>query len=175
MITLLSVALLVVMTENVMAQLKKFKVGLGIEGALPSGDFNNGFSVGGGLTARFELRPTHNIALNVTAGGIIFVPKKSGYDIKPLVNIPLKFGVKYILVGHLYGMAELGNTHSLIYYVEPNTNNVKHNSFNSFTYAPSIGVQLIGFDIGLRYESFGSKNSALGSNHFIGLRLGFGL
>ena len=170
LLTLITLVLFTMFNQTANAQLKKFRVGLGLEGALPTGDLSNGYSVGGGLTARFELRPLHNLALNATAGAMIFAPKQvnSGYDIKPLLNIPIKFGVKYIFVGHLYGMIEAGNTNSHLYYYDQNSRSVLQTRTNNFTWAPSIGVQLIGFDIGLRYESFGSSN-------FTGLRLGFGL
>lgn len=173
LLTVLAIFLLALSSQYVNAQLKGFRIGVGLEGALPTGNLSNVYSGGGGLSARFEIRPSHNLAFNATVGGLLFAPK-SGNGIRTLVNIPVKVGAKYILVGHLYGMLELGNTHSLAYYYS--NGSVTHTSNNSFTYAPSVGVQLIGFDIGLRYETFGSLNSnSTGSNSFIGLRLGFGL
>ena len=169
LLTLAALAIFVVVSQNATAQLKKFRIGLGIEGALPTGDMSNLYTVGGGLTARFEIRPLHNLAFNATAGAMIFSPKDiSGINTKPMLNIPVKLGVKYIFVGHLYGMLELGNTTSHIYYYQSSNNSLQQATSNNFTIAPGIGVQLIGFDIGLRYESFGS-------NHFTGLRLGFGI
>ncbi|GAC1378983.1 MAG: hypothetical protein NVSMB45_00560 [Ginsengibacter sp.] len=171
-LTVFVIFFLALFSQFANAQLKGFRIGLGLEGALPSGNFSNVYSGGGGLSARFEIRPTHNLAFNATVGGILFAPK-SGNGIRTLVNIPVKIGAKYILVGHLYGMLELGNTHSLAYVY--GNGSVTHTSNNSFTYAPSVGVQLIGFDIGLRYETFGPLPTNPGNNSFLGLRLGFGL
>ena len=162
------------------AQLKGFRIGLGLEGALPTGNFAQYYSVGGGLSARFEIRPTHKVAVNATVGALIFSPKKidvnAAGDIKPVVNIPIKIGVKYIFIGHLYGMLEAGNTNSNVYYDDNGT--LRHKSFNSFTYSAGVGVQLIGFDIGLRYETFGKDTndaSKFPRSNFTALRLGFGL
>ncbi|MBS1736638.1 MAG: hypothetical protein JSS98_08575 [Bacteroidetes bacterium] len=147
---------------------KKFKVGLGLEGALPVGVMGDAYSVGAGLSLRFLYKITPQFGATFTTGGIAFIPKdlnNLNSDSKATLNIPVKLGGRYKFTDKFYGIMEAGVTHSIIYYEDAN-GNLAHLTGNSFTYAPGIGVLLGGFDASLRYEGY--ENAG-----FIGLRLGF--
>jgi len=144
---------------------KKFKVGLGLEAALPVGNLNNAYSVGAGLTLRFLYKITPEFGATFTTGGIAFIPKSINKNAKASLNIPIKIGGRYKFTDKFYGIMEVGSTHSIVYY-KGIDNNLAHTSGNSFTYAPGVGLLLGGFDVSLRYEGYSSAG-------FIGLRMGF--
>ena len=144
---------------------KRFKVGLGLEAALPLGNLGTAYSVGAGLTLRFLYKITPQFGVTFTTGGIAFVPKSINKYSKATLNIPFKVGGRYKFTDKFYGIMEVGTTHSIIYYEDMN-NKLAHTSGNSFTYAPGVGVLLGGFDASLRYEGYSGAG-------FIGLRLGF--
>ena len=147
---------------------KKFKVGLGLDAALPTGTLGKAYSIGGGLSLRFLYKITPEFGVTFTTGFDAFVPKNLNNlngNSKASLNIPFKLGGRYKFTDKFYGIMEVGTTHSITYYKGIN-NSVAHVSGNSFTYAPGIGVLLGGFDVSLRYEGYGSAG-------FIGLRLGF--
>ncbi len=159
------IAILVIASMGAKAQEKKFKVGLGLEAALPVGSFGTAYSVGAGLSLRFLYKITPQFGATFTTGAIAFIPK-GGIDknSKATVNIPFKVGGRYKFTDKFYGIMVIGETHSIVYYDA--NNSVGHVSGNSFTYAPGIGVLLGGFDASLRYEGYQSGG-------FVGLRLGF--
>ncbi len=147
---------------------KKFKIGLGLEAALPVGTLGQAYSVGGGLSLRFLYKITPQFGATFTTGGIAFIPKNIknlNDDSKATLNIPFKLGGRYKFTDKFYGIMEVGTTHSTVYYKDTN-GDLAHVSGNSFTYAPGIGVLLGGFDASLRYEGYQSAG-------FLGLRLGF--
>jgi hypothetical protein len=147
---------------------KKFKVGLGLDAAVPTGTLGTAYSIGGGLSLRFLYKVTPEFGVTFTTGFDAFVPKNLhnlNSSSRASLNIPFKLGGRYKFTDKFYGIMEVGSTHSIIYYKGLN-NDVAHVSGNSFTYAPGIGVLLGGFDVSLRYEGYGSAG-------FIGLRLGF--
>lgn len=147
---------------------KKFKVSLGLDVALPTGDLGQVYSLGGGLSLRFLYKITPQFGVTFTTGFDAFIPKNLNNlnkNSKATLNIPFKIGGRYKFTDKFYGIMEVGDTHSTLYY-KGTTNNVAHVSSNSFTYAPGVGVLLGGFDVSLRYEGYSSAG-------FLGLRLGF--
>lgn len=168
------ITILLVFTISIQAQDKKeisgkkFKIGLGLEAALPVGIMGDAYSFGGGLSLRFLYKITPEFGATFTTGGIAFVPKdlkNLNDNSKATVNIPFKLGGRYKFTNKFYGIMEAGVTHSIVYYKDVN-DNLAHLSGNSFTYAPGVGVLLGGFDASLRYEGY--ENAG-----FMGLRLGF--
>jgi len=160
------IAILVIASLGANAQGKKFKVGLGLEAALPVGNFGTAYSVGAGLSLRFLYKITPQFGATFTTGGIAFIPKGGiNKNSKASLNIPFKVGGRYKFTDKFYGIMEVGETHSIVYY-DGSNNSVAHVSGNSFTYAPGIGVLLGGFDASLRYEGYQGAG-------FVGLRLGF--
>ena len=158
-------AILTIVSTGTNAQGKKFKVGLGLETALPVGNMDNVYSVGAGLSLRFLYKITPQFGATFTTGGIAFIPKGGiNKNSKATLNIPFKIGGRYKFTDKFYGIMEVGTTHSIVYYDVDNK--VQHISGNSFTYAPGVGLLLGGFDVSLRYEGY--KDAG-----FVGLRLGF--
>ncbi len=165
LITSVLTALLITVSIQASAQEKKFKVSLGLETALPVGNLGTAYSVGAGLSLRFLYKITPQFGVTFTTGGIAFIPKGGiNKNSKATLNIPFKVGGRYKFTDKFYGIMELGDTHSTVYY--DSNNSVGHVSGNSFTYAPGVGVLLGGFDVSLRYEGYQSAG-------FVGLRLGF--
>jgi hypothetical protein len=147
---------------------KKFKIGLGLDVALPMGTLNQAYSIGGGLSLRFLYKITPEFGVTFTTGFDALPPKNLNNinaSSKATLNIPFKLGGRYKFTDKFYGIMEVGSTHTISYYKGIN-NNLAHVSGNSFTYAPGIGLLLGGFDVSLRYEGYASAG-------FIGLRLGF--
>lgn len=160
------IAILVIASTGANAQGKKFKVGLGLEAALPVGNLGTVYSVGAGLSLRFLYKITPKFGATFTTGGIAFIPKGGiNKSSKASLNIPFKVGGRYKFTDKFYGIMEIGDTHSIVYFDDTN-NSVAHVSGDSFTYAPGVGLLLGGFDVSLRYEGYQSAG-------FLGLRLGF--
>lgn len=90
--------------------------------------------------------------------------------INAMLSVPVKLGGKYFFTEKLYGMLELGTVSNRILNADDEGVGLSP-SYSAFVYAPGVGAQLGGLDIGLRYEAF-SKD---GSESFLGLRLGFNL
>ena len=165
LITSALIATMVIASIGAKAQEKKFKVGLGLEAALPVGNLGTAYSIGAGLSLRFLYKITPQLGVTFTTGGIAFIPKGDfNKNSKATLNIPFKIGGRYKFTDKFYGIMEIGDTHSIVYY--DSNNSVGHVSGDSFTYAPGIGLLLGGFDVSLRYEGY--QNAG-----FVGLRLGF--
>jgi len=163
------------------AQDKKFSLSLGLEGGLPiSAGLKSAYSAVAGGSLRAQYNINEKISATLSAGGLGFLPKDiagiaSGTSTKAsaMVSVPVKVGGKYFFSEKLYGMVELGMASNTV--LSSNSSgsgaSVSNYSYSAVVYAPGIGAQLGGFDVGLRYETF-SKN---GSSSFLGLRLGFNL
>lgn len=146
-----------------------FKLGLGAEGALPLGDMKNAYNVGAGLTIRagFGLPGAGDVTL--TSGAIAFLPKDIstglGIDSKAQLNIPVKAGYRQKVAGPLYLMGEAGVTIIRSYFSDA-SGDLQSVGTSKFTYAPSVGVMLGGFDASVRYEGYEGQK-------FVALRVGF--
>src|SRR5258708_16070678 len=168
LLTAFLTVVILIFSTSCNAQGKKFKVGLGLEAVLPTGNFGNVYSVGGGLTLRFLYKITPQFGATFTTGGIVFATKNLNNidsNSKATINIPFKVGGRYKFTNKFYGIMEVGITNSITFYEDANKK-LQHVTANSFTYAPGIGVLLGGFDASLRYEGY--ENAG-----FLALRLGF--
>ncbi|MES2275044.1 MAG: outer membrane beta-barrel protein [Bacteroidota bacterium] len=159
--------LLAVIAVSASAQDKsseKFRIGLGLEGALPT---NAGYNYGGGLTLRVAVPIGDASAVTGTTGVMAFIPKSiSGVNSKAQLNIPIKAGYEYMFNGTLYGLGEAGFTIARVYIPSATTSSLSSVSSTDFTYSFGVGAHLGAFDPSLRYEGYSSAG-------FIGLRLGF--
>ena len=166
--TIAAALLALVIGTNVQAQeVKKFSLGIGVEGALPTGGLSNLYSVGGGLTLRAAFGLDESSAFTVTSGALAFAPKDLSYtnDLKAQINIPVKAGYKYFFGGNFYGIAEAGMSF-IKTYVPDMSGGTTSVSNSEFTYAPGVGVQFGSFDASVRYEAYSGAG-------FLGLRAGF--
>ncbi len=164
------------------AQDRKFSLSLGLDGGLPvSSGFKDIYSAAAGLTLRGQYNINEKIGLTLSSGAIGFFPKnfdgmdgEDGIDINAMLSIPVKAGGKYYITEKFYGMFELGvvSNRILVGGDDEDLNIGLSEPYSAFVYAPGIGLQLGGFDLGLRYESFSKGGS---SSSFMGLRIGFNL
>jgi hypothetical protein len=148
---------------------------LGLELAMPMGDFADGASVGYGASARYEMPVGDNLGLTLTAGYLMFGGKDEGPDYS---MIPVQVGAKYYFneqQAGLYLGVELG-MHSFAYTipaVEFNGVVVSEEQTVTdtyFSYAPQVGYHLANIDLGLRYQIISSDG---GSTSYLGLRAAY--
>lgn len=163
------------------AQDKKFALSLGLEAGLPiSAGLSNAYSVAAGGSVRAQYNINEKISATASVGGIGFIPKDIGgiaggtaTKANAMLSIPIKVGGKYFFTEKLYGMVELGTASNTVFSANGNSGgaSVSNYTYSSMLYAPGVGAQLGGFDIGVRYETF-TKG---GSSSFLGLRMAFNL
>ncbi|WP_121199198.1 hypothetical protein [Mucilaginibacter gracilis] len=157
--------------SNVMAQTntnpgETWRLGIGIEGGIPTGnrsDFSN-FALGG--TARLQYDTKSNISLMLTSGyynmfaksqtigGTKYTPNDAGL-------VPVKAGIKVFATENIYFSGEAGAGFE--------TNYAKN---TKLIVSPGIGyANYKGLDIGLRYENFSGQSDSYG---LVGLRIAYG-
>ncbi|MBL4678125.1 MAG: hypothetical protein JKY70_18250 [Mucilaginibacter sp.] len=164
-----TIAFILMMAATAQLRAQGFKLGLGVEGALPLGDMSDLYKVGVGLTFRGAISLPAAGDVTLTSGAIAFLPKDLTYlgnDSKAQLNIPIKAGYRQMVQGPLYLMGELGATIVRSYYGDAN-GDLQSVGATRFTYAPSAGVILGSFDASLRYEGYKGQS-------FVAVRLGFG-
>ncbi len=148
---------------------KTFSAGFGLEGGLPLGDVKDVYHFSGGLTLRFAYHVGPGF-VTLTTGAIAYVPKSfQGDDTKASIQIPVKAGYKYIFYKPFFVMGEVGYSSYKIYY-EGSDGNLASNTSGGFTYAPTVGVNLNVFELGIKYEA---THLTGGTVSTVGLRLGF--
>lgn len=148
---------------------KKFSVGFGLEGGLPTGDMKDFYNFTGGLSLRFSYHAGPGFA-TLTSGAMPFIPKSlNGKDTKAGLLIPIKAGYKYIIGEHFFIMGELGYG-SFTQFFPDDSDKLQSIKSNGFLYAPAIGAQMGAAELSLRYESLRLPGGRLS---FMGLRIGF--
>lgn len=166
------VALFVLTSIDTQAQKtsKTFSLGLGLEAAVPTGDFKNLYSFAPGLTIRASYKLGPGFA-TLTTGGLIFIPKDlgEGDNLHIGLQIPVKAGYKFIFKEHFFAMGEMGFSNFRSFF-EGFDGNIESVGRTGFTVAPGVGFQAGAFEIGLRYEYTGFSGASLGT---AALRLGF--
>lgn len=134
---------------------------IGIDGALPIGDFADVYPFGVGGSAKFEFPVASELYVTASGGYTHFFPKSEFKDAgaEGAGFVPLKAGLKYFFSPQFYGAAELGAALS-----------TSEGGGTAFAYSPGIGA-LLGenFDIGLRYEGWSNN----GSINQVALRLAY--
>ncbi len=159
------------------AEVKPFQVSVGVEAALPLGDFGDAYSFGIGGTVQGDYNVDQSLAITlqsgyvsysgktvtipaVVFGGTVVYPATS-YKNKSIGVIPVLAGIKYSFTPSLYGSAQLGT--GIFTGGGSNT--------STFAYAPGIGYKFTpNFDALLKYNGF-SKNGT--TNSSIGLRVAY--
>lgn len=137
---------------------------LGLEGALPVGDFGDFWSFGIGGTAQGEYKAAEDLGITLNAGYITYSGKElSGVKVPSFGLIPVLGGVKYYFGGGAYAHGQLG--------VGIGTD---EGQGSSFMYSPGIGYMFApGFDGLLKYVGLGNEGDNTGSRNSIGLRLAY--
>ncbi|WP_255154742.1 outer membrane beta-barrel protein [Ferruginibacter sp. HRS2-29] len=160
---ILSFAVIAIASLGASAQ-SNLKFGIGVDGQLPIGDFNDAYKIGfgGSVKANYSLDAT--LDLTLSAGYISF----SGKDI-PNTNlkyanfdmIPVLAGIEYNFgASKVYASAQLGAGFG-----------TKSGSKTAFAYAPGVGYKFTpNLDLLLKYTGYSYKG---GTNSTVGLRLGY--
>jgi hypothetical protein len=114
----------------------KLKFSVGVDAALPIGDFGKSYSFGIGTSAQADFKVADNFAITGSVGYLSFIGKSitiggTSYKIKASGQVPLLVGGKYNFSENFYGHAQLGYSFS-----------TASGGGSSFTYAPGIGYSL---------------------------------
>lgn len=171
---LLSAALIVAVAFGANAQKSedgaKLKFSVGLEAALPIGDFGLASSFGIGATAQANYNVAENIDLTLNAGYISFAGKDQTFSYPGIPTqtikgeatgfIPVLAGLQYQFGGGLYGSAQLGLTFGS-----------GAGSGSIFTYAPGVGYKISdNIDALLKYTGYSQTGGSLST---VGLRVAY--
>lgn len=158
-------ALAIFIGTNVKAQTvdkSALRLGIGIEGGIPTGNIHelSKFELGG--TARLQYGLSNNLALTLTSGYYNFFASQLSKDLggKSSGMVPVKLGIKAFFAPSIYFGAEAGagfETQS-----EGNT---------KLILSPGLGWANKSWDVGVRYENFSGQSSNYG---LVGLRIAYG-
>ena len=163
-------AVAILFASNVNAQTTNpgdvWHLGVGVEGAIPTGNLNgfSSFSLGG--TARLQYDTKSNISFMLTSGYYNVFAKSytigtTTYKPDALGIVPVKAGIKVFATDKIYFSGELGAGFE--------TNYGKNTKFIA---SPGIGyANAGGLDIGLRYENFSGQSDNYG---MAALRVAYG-
>jgi hypothetical protein len=157
---------------------KKLSFSIGLEAALPFGDFGDFSSFGIGGSAQGDYKVSPELAITLNAGYISYSAKTVstiiGFDpvtFAPIYGdvkgdalgmVPVLAGIKYWFSSMIYGSGQLGLSFA--------TGNGASGS--NFTYAPGIGFQFSKFDVLLKYTGISSSGGG-SSLSAVGLRAAY--
>jgi hypothetical protein len=142
-----------------------FRLGIGLETGIPTGNARIGsdFILGG--TARLQYGVSSNFAITLTSGAYHFFPvnipgTNTKYD--SFGEIPIKAGFKEFFVPNLYFGAEAGVA---IEALDSGTGPKR------FILSPAVGYANNHWDVGVHYDNFSVKQGSFG---LVGLRIAYG-
>jgi outer membrane protein W len=177
----------IALCAGVTAQAQSPQVSLGVDLALPVGDFGDFYSLGVGPAAGFELPVGDN--LGVTAQiSYQFLMTKSDYSdlVKSSSMLPAQVGLKYYFQDQqegFYGHGMLGihsnsvTTEDQTFTVLGQTTTIEGSTESStnFSWGIGAGYMMEKLDIGLRYNSISPDSDIEGakSSSYIGLRVAY--
>jgi hypothetical protein len=145
---------------------KTSSFGFGLEAGAPVGSYSNIYTLGAGLTLRYSYHAGPGF-VTLTTGAIGFAPKiVAGQKGKAGIDIPLRFGYKYVIQQHFFVSGELGYVSIKTYY--GSNGKTLSNTQGSVLAAIGAGYQYNAFEIGLRFETHPAVSGST-----IGVRLGF--
>ncbi|MEJ7609984.1 MAG: outer membrane beta-barrel protein [Ferruginibacter sp.] len=156
---------------------KKFRFGVGVEAALPIGDFQEiaGFGIGGSVQGDYNVDPSLAITLNagyisfsgkdvtINVAGVNFTTKYPNTGL-----VPVLAGIQYKFTPQFFASAQLGIAFS-----------TEEDGGSNFTYAPGIGYKFTpNFDALLKYTGYSVKSSGTSGGsasalNTIGLRVAY--
>lgn len=159
-------AVALLFASNVKAQTSNpgdtWRLGVGVEAGLPTGDLNSfsNFELGG--TARLQYDTKSNISYMLTSGYYnVFAKSFNGVTPSAQGIVPVKLGMKYFATSNIYFSGEVGAGFETSY-----ADNTK------LILSPGIGYANVkGLDVGLRYENFSGQGDNYG---LVGLRIAYG-
>jgi hypothetical protein len=171
---------------NVKAQIipkNGLRLGLGVEGLLPTGNLHNISNIGAGGTMRLQYGVANNLAITLTSGYYNFFGKTvNGYladgngnnipaKIKNLGMVPVKVGIKSFFTNNLYFGAEGGAAFETTGFgaIKGFESGYKKNTKLLLT--PGVGYSSKSWDVGVRYENYSGQSNNYGA---VGLRIAYG-
>lgn len=137
------------------------KFSLGVEAALPIGDFADVSSFGIGGTVQADYMAAESLALTLNAGYISFSGKTIlGQKLDASGFIPVLAGIKYYFTPQLYGSGQLGVTFG-----------DEKGAGSIFTYAPGLGYKFSeNFDGLIKYTGYSQSGGSIST---VGVRLAY--
>jgi hypothetical protein len=172
MMAIAMVAIAIMFTSKSKAQTtepNKWRLGIGVEGGIPTGDIHDFSSFDLGGTARLQYGAGKNLAVTLTSGYYNFFAKSSSatidgvtYTAKPKDQglVPVKLGIKAFFAPNVYFGAEAGAGFETSY-----ANNTK------LLLSPGLGYATKSWDVGVRYENISGQGDNYGT---IALRVAYG-
>lgn len=170
-------ALAIFIGTNVKAQTvpkDALRLGVGVEGLLPTGNLHDISNVGIGGTARLQYGIANNLALTLTSGYYNYFGKEignTGVKYKSLGMVPVKAGIKAFFTDNLYFGAEVGAGFETKAFGDYQGNNVEFKKNTKLILAPGLGYASKSWDVGVRYENYSGQSNNYGT---LGLRIAYG-
>jgi len=161
-----------------------FMPSIGLEVAIPTGDFGDAYTLGYGLSAAAELPLGDNLGVTLTAGYLLLSPDSEIKDfIKSSSMIPIQAGLKYYFSEQqsgIYAHVQVG-VHSFSLTTEDFdfggiTVKGETTSESNLSFAPGAGFMINEkLDLALRYNiiTAGSDEGAESSS-YLGFRVAYG-
>ena len=163
------------------------QVSLGVDLALPLGDFGEAYSLGVGPAAGFEFPVGDNIGLTAQLSYQFLTVDSELKDlVKSSSMLPAQVGVKYYFMDQqegFYGHAQLGihsnsvttEDQEFTFLGQTTTIEGETTSSTNFSWAIGAGYQREKLDIGLRYNSISPDSDIEGAeaSSYIGLRVAY--
>ena len=138
-----------------------WRLGIGVEAGVPTGDYNNASDFALGGTARLQYGAAKNVALTLTSGYYNFFTKSIGsFNPKDQGVVPVKAGIKAYTDGGFYVSGEVGAGFETAY-----AKNTK------LILSPGVGYSWSNVDLGVRYENFSGQSNNYG---MVAARLAYG-
>ncbi len=144
----------------------RWRLGIGVEGGLPTGNANNYYTWELGGTARLQYDASKSFAWTLTSGYYNFfgkdnlaAPGGGTYNAASLGIVPVKLGIKAFFLPKVYFGAEAGAGFET--YSGGNT---------KLILSPALGYASKSWDIGVRYENFSGQDNNYG---LVGLRVAY--
>ena len=164
--------LLFVLVFAAMTSFAQFRVGLGLIGGAPNGDFGDAydFGVGGYLEPKYSVMDDLEVGVHLAwmafAGGD-FSGTSGSLSAAKMVPI-LAVGQYYFAAGKVYAGMGLGPYSIDFGTIDAGTSggDIDLGSETKFGFAPKVGINLAGFDLGVAYHIVSDAS-------FLGFNLGF--
>jgi hypothetical protein len=152
---------------------------VGVDAGIPTGNLSKSYNWNLGGSIQADIPVASQLFITVNAGYDNIYGKKNisgtGMSATNIELLPVKAGLKYFPVGHLYVQGEAGAGFAL------NKTAANFNQSAAFIYAPQVGYEFplggkSAIDAGIRYEGSSKFNTNISNSNvnFLALRLAYG-
>ncbi|MDT3404956.1 hypothetical protein [Mucilaginibacter terrae] len=145
-----------------------WRLGIGVEAGVPTGNAHDGSNFALGGTARLQYGAAQNVALTLTSGFYNFFGKEIGntnFKTESLGVIPVKAGIKAYTTGGFYFSGEVGAG------FETKSRYLNGDKDTKLILSPGVGYSWSNVDLGVRYENFSGQSNNYG---MVAARLAYG-